>query len=387
MTDPINPFLEDDDEATHTPVRAFPILQRRSAEESHAPRWGEKGYRKGVPNPHKGTPRARVTETTAPLLAFLSKFPASTAEAVSMVSVAQPAPGHEGGGLRSTATTMRQLEKLKKLGMVSRFKAREADAPTYWDVTGLGLATAHRFGYLQTPHEGSADALASMSLTRLEHYRYIGLVAARYTCPVEEVRKETGVERVPMSDLIGERQIRADFADTEWELKAAKREGKPSDWGTIRKAMLQEALAEVQAGHLPWSELLTAYPLLRVLGASGVKLGNGRSAESYHIPDLVIHRDGLRKDKRAHNLLIEVELSRKNWDYLKRLFKLYAFERQYGLVYEGVRYYTDNNSVANLLQRVDKSSETGLIESGFLTIHPLKHLNGDLVKIRRQVRD
>lgn len=405
MTDLINPMLDDDEEdypAVHAqPARpAFrierpvaeptaPVTLQRTKEEPAAPVFGQRGFRKGMPNPHKGSPRARVTEATAPILAQVAKFPASTAEAASMVSLTQPskAKDYEGGKLRTVEGTMKILRKFQRLGLVESYTPDGKEAVTHWGATENGIAIAREFGWLLEPNEGTAGAVSDMALERLNHYRFIGLVAAHYACPMTPIRSELGLDRVPLDRTVGEPQILADFAEMERQLKDAKKAGEPQEWGTLREAMLKKAIAEVKAGALEWRDLLEAYPLLRVLGVPGTKLGAGKNTASYHVPDLVIHRDTDRTGPKGKNTLVEVELSKKPWDDYKALWKLYNYERKHGYVYERIDYETDRQDIINLLHRVDKNTGYDLIGSGFVRIRTLTHLNGDPVKIKRRTRD
>ncbi len=404
MTDLINPMLDEDDDDDDYPVKsptasqsAFriqrpgaPAADKAAAPvgEKKAPRFGEKGYRKGIPNPHKGTPRLRVTEATVPHLVEVAKFPGSTVEAVRAIALTQPTKtGYEGGKLRTVGGTLKQLEKFEKLGLVESYTPDGDNPVTYWGATEAGCAVAQNFGYLSEPNEGTANALDDLSLERLNHYRFIGLVAAHYASPETALRDELNVPRVSFKQLVSEPQLRADFAETEWSLKDAAKEGKPSHWGPQREAMLKQAVGLVNSGVLEWNDLIEAFPLLRIIGTPGVKVGEGRKAASYHIPDLVIHLDGDRTDRRAKNIAGEIELSKKSWDGYASLFRMWAYEAKHRYVYDQVVYWTDRNDIANLIVKVDKKEGTGLIESGFLAISPLRHLDGEIVKIRRRTRD
>lgn len=87
----VNPML-DDDETPTAPVR--PTLPRtpllRPTPTSREPKFGEKGFGKGKPHPHKGSPRSFVTPVDAPYLAFLNEVQVADATTLSLVNTLRP---------------------------------------------------------------------------------------------------------------------------------------------------------------------------------------------------------------------------------------------------------------------------------------------------------
>lgn len=403
MSDPINPFLDDDDEfeasaapaaapvfriqrpatAPATEPVAAPVQEQKPVTVKAAkPEWGHKGFRKGVPNPHKGSPRARVTEATAPLLALVGKFPGATAEAASLVSVTQPIAhlDYAGGQLRTVAGTMKQLRKFEAMGLVTSYKSKAEDAVTHWGITEEGVASAQSFGFLEAPNEASPNALSGISFSRLNHYRFIALVAAQFACPTGEFKKATGYDPVSLDQLVSEPQIRRDFHETSEQLKEFKKQGKSSDWGIVRARKLAEARADIAAGKYTAADLFTVHPTLKVAGLPASSFTNG-STKTQHMPDFLVQLPN------GQALMGEIELSRKHWDEYASLFLVYANDRDKERLFKNVLYFTHRKDIASLMKRVDKSLGTELFASGYLNVRQLVHRDLTPVKLKSRIGD
>ena len=186
MSDVINPFLDEDEEVAAPPqATAVPSFRINRApapvqpitpvevkpepaatkQTSDGPSWGQKGFRKGVPNPHKGTPRSRVTEASASILAFVGKFPGCTAEAPAHVSVTQGIKhlGQEGGQLRTVPGTLKLLKKFEAMGLVTSYTSKGENGVTHWGITSEGVVQAQAFGHLLEPNEASVEGLSGMA--------------------------------------------------------------------------------------------------------------------------------------------------------------------------------------------------------------------------------
>lgn len=374
-----NPLLDDDEDEAFTG-------HSEPAQPNHSePQFGEKGYRKGVPNTRRGTPRARVTEGNARLLAFLGKFPGSTTEAVSLVRFTEASPVSKGGELPTVRGTRIVLEKLKRLGMVQSFR-RDAQSQTQWGATGKGVAAARDFGYLLNEGEANTSGLQGMSYLRLDHYRFIGHVAAQLASPSAYFKDVLGLAPIPLENLISEPHIRRDQKPIRDQLAERKKAKKTHDFGLWRKGKLMAAVKEAEEGKLAWSDLIEANPALRTIGQPNSD-ATEKLYSSEHWPDLVVHRDDARTDRKAKNLLIEVELHKKSWDEYKRLLRTFHEEFRSGAVYERAVYFTIGTQVETLLRKIDAQLETGLFDSNRLLVLPIRDREGKPVKLKTRVGD
>lgn len=409
MSDVINPFLDEDEEVAAPPqattVPSF-IINRAPApaqpvapvevkpepaatkQKTQAPSWGQKGFRKGVPNPHKGTPRTRVTEATVPILAFVGKLPGCTAEAPALISVTKGIEhlGQEGGKLRTVPGTLKLLKKFEGMGLVTSYTSKGENGVTHWGITSEGVVQAQEYGHLLEPNEASVEGLSGMAYERLNHYRYVALVAAKYASPSKKAFGLTGIEHVGLDELISEPQVRRDFYDTKTLLEANKKEGKPSDWGILRTRLLKEAQESVNKGLIGWDDFMVANPTLRMFGLPLSEFGTGKPMTK-HEPDLFINRDRYRSTAASKSILVEVELTRKHWNAIASFLKVMAFEKKHGLVIGEVHLHTHRRDIVKLYKKVDKAIGTELVESGFLKFKPLTHADGTPVVIKNKVGD
>lgn len=342
------------------------------------PAFGEPGYRKGQPNPRKGTPRARITDLDARLLAFIGHFPGADTEALSMLNVAQPTGfGNASGSITSITTTERRLAKLKKLGAVDRHRQPTTGAQCY-SLTSAGFSAARDYGY-NMDHGRSLNGIAE---SRLTHYRMIALVAAQLASPAGFFRKSLGLEPVEIEQLISENAMRAAYEPVKAQLQAAKKEGKSADFGKWRVEKLASTLGTIKENRLAWSDLIEAFPVLLTLGQPQ---RDSTKAKPVHQPDLAVNLDGARADHWAKNLLVEIELSRKDWDEYERILATFAAELAKPFVYRKVVYFTIGTQVATQLKKIDEACGYNLISSGKLVILPLTHRDGSLVAQKKRI--
>ena len=408
-----NPMLEDDDDETQqTPAagRSVLTLPRRPVgttptvhsiptkpvgpnSPSREPRFGEVGYRKGVPNTRRGTPRARVTEGNALYLAFGAVFPGADSEAYSVLSFTRPSPVSKGGELPTITGTEKRLDKLKRLGMMESFR-REGSKIVHWGVTDKGIAAAREFGYLQEESAPARDGIRGMSYERLNHYRLIAHVAAQFASPSGFFAQATptvpgevvlGVPAVSLEHLISEAQVRRDqkpIADRLFELKKAG--AGSGDFGQWRDSTIQKACKEVAGGQLGWADFVECYPAIRTLGQPQSTDQNAQ-VKSSHWPDLVVSREAGRTGREGRSIVVEVELSRKSWTEYEQILRTYAREFADPVVYEQVVYFTVNDQIETLMRKVDTKYGFHLFESGRLKVKRIRNREGELVELKRRI--
>lgn len=343
-----------------------------------SPRFGEPGFGKGKSNPRKGTPRARITELDARLLAFIGHFPGSDTEALSLLNVAQATSfGNAGGSITSITTTERRLTKLRKLGAVERYRQATTGAQCY-SLTGLGFSAARDYGY-NMDHGRSLNGIAE---SRLTHYRMIALVAAQLASPAGYFRDKLGIEPVELEQLISENAMRAAYEPVKAELAAAKKEGKSHDFGKWRAEKLQAAVRSVKENRLEWGDLIEAFPVLLTLGQPQ---RDGSKAKPIHQPDLAVNLDAERSDQYSRNVFIEVELSRKDWDEYERILATFAAELSRPYIYRRGIYFVIGSQVETLLKKIDEAAGFNLIKDGKLIVVPLTHRDGSLVAQKKRI--
>jgi len=343
-----------------------------------APQFGEPGFGKGKAKAQQGTPRARITELDARLLAFVGHFPGADTEALSLLNEAQPNNlGKPSGGITSVTTTERRLAKLKKLSAVERYRQATSGAQCY-SLTGLGFSAARDYGY-NMDHGRSLSGIAE---SRLTHYRMIALVAAKLASPAGFFRDQLGIEPVELEQLVSENAMRAAYEPIKAELADAKKSGKPHDFGKWRAEKLQAAVTAVKENRLGWADLIEAFPVLLTLGQPQRE---GSKAKPVHQPDLAVNLDAARTDHFSCNVFIEVELSRKDWDEYERILATFSAELTRPYTYRRGVYFVIGTQVETLLKKIDEAAGYNLISSGKLVVIPLTHRDGSLVAQKKRI--
>lgn len=342
------------------------------------PGFGQPGFRKGTSNSRKGTPRARITDLDARLLYFIGHFPGADTEAISVLNIAQSTSfGTAGGNITSVTTTERRLAKLKKLGAVNSHRQPTTGAHC-WSLTAVGFSAARDYGY----NMDRGRSLNGIAESRLTHYRMIALVAAQLASPAGFFRESLGVGPVELEQLISENAMRGAYEPIKAELAAAKKEGKSADFGKWRMNKMTQAIAAVKEERLAWSDLIDAYPVLLTLGQPKVE---GSAAKPVHQPDLAVNLDGDRADHFSRNILVEIELSRKDWDEYERILATFQAELSKPYIYRRVVYFTLGSQVATILKKIDEAQGYNLINTGKLVVLPLTHRNGEPVAQKKRI--
>lgn len=318
--------------------------------------------------PHKALRAARVTEGNAEWLAFSAKFPGADREPFSVLRYRQESPLAQGGELLALRGVANPLRKLQKLNTMENFR-NPATGRVHWGVTDLGVECAREYGYELPKPRG----IRRLSLERLTHYAAIAHVAAQFVSPVGFFEESLGIKPVQVNDLVSENEMRAAYDPIKAELIANKKEGKSGDFGRYREDLLKHAFGLVRENRLDWSDLISMYPQLLTIGQPKRE---GSKTKQVHQPDLAVKIGEDGRGMKSSNLLVEVELSKKSWNAYDSILATYAAELSKPLVYSRVVYFTQGQSVANLLKKVDAAGEYGLIESGKLVVLPILHRDG-----------
>lgn len=375
--DTVPNFLEEEE------FDEVPTSTNQAATES-APVFGEPGFGKAKSNPRKGSPRARVTERDIPIVYFLGHFVGADVEACSLLNTAKSTSfGNTqiGGGLTSISTTQNRLDKLRKLGVVDRYRHPVSGTYSY-GLTAAGFAAAREYG-LDMEHGRSLNGIA---VSRLPHYRAIALVAAKFASPAGYFRK-AGIEPVPLEKLVSENRMRAAYEPVREHMKQQKAAGRTPSFGEWRDTTLEKALDEVKAGTLPASEFIEAYPVLLTLG---VKQGDRVKAKPVHQPDLVVNLDAARRSEGdkiewANSVLVEVERSIKDRAEYTRILATFAHELKQPHVVRRVFYFTTSTQVEKILRDIDTAEGLGLFEKGKLTVIRLTGRDNQPIADRRRI--
>lgn len=324
-----------------------------------------------------GTPRGRVTARNARLLAFIGMFPGADAETLSILNVTEPSHFSAGGNLQAVESTKQYLRKLYNLKAVDKFRDASTGITSY-GLTELGVAYAREFDYDLT-HKASLDGI---SLERLKHYRMIAHVAAQFASPGEFFTESLGVEPVELEQLISEHEMRAAFTPVQRQLSENKKKGKSNDYGKLRIDLLRSALEDAQAGRIALSDLLQAQPVLYTIG---FPRREASKLKYVHQPDLVINLDANR-ERKAQNILVEVELSKKSWNEYDSILATLKAELDKPYVYARAVYFTIGSGVETLLRKVDTAVDYGLFSSGKLTVLPICDRDGEPLQANNRVR-
>ncbi|MGO2140847.1 MAG: hypothetical protein ACTH30_10585 [Leucobacter sp.] len=325
----------------------------------------------------KGTPRARVTAADAHYLAFAAMFPGADSEAFSMLAYREESRFGPGGELPTIKGAEKRLRKLVSLGALEKHR-NPTSGRTQFGASKAGIGYARDFGYpLVAP-----GTLNGISVERLNHYRLIAQVAAQLISPVDYFEESLGISGLTIDDLITEQAMRDSYSPVREQLKTLKsKEGLSADFGKWRQKTITELLPDYRAGHKPWSGFNDENHAIFTVGHPQRE---GASLKSVHQPDLAV-LNPYRNDSRSGNLLIEVELSKKNATEYDRILQTLRLELNNPYVYSRAVYFTVGTQVENLLRKIDSEGGYRLFEKGLLVVEPITHRDGTAVALNRRV--
>jgi len=334
---------------------------------------------------------SQVSAGNARTLAFLGPFPAADSEALSMIAHRGESRLYPGGVLPTVKGTEKRLRKLERLDTLDRHK-NPATGVNHYGITKNGIAAAWSFGY-DMEH---ASTTHKLSFERLNHYRMIAHVAAQLVSPEGYFRGSLGIEPVALDQLWNEKKMRNAFDPIKRMLDEQRKAGQSGSFAQWRSAKLDHSVAAVKSaiakaeddeakrriGGLRWSSLVERNPELLTLGLDETADYSGKSI---YQPDLAVIRDQRRGGSRAQNLLIEVELTKKNWNTYDAILSTLSTELQQPYIYSRAVYFYVGSQIPTLIRKVNAAGEYGLIESGRLVLIPLTHRDGTEIKLQNRV--
>lgn len=358
-------LLSDDDELTEPKA----VVSPRKKPEKSAPSERKKPR-------HVGTPRARVTAKDALLLGFLGKFRIATAEALSMLQVADAGPRTKGGRLTSVVTIENRLAKLERLGVVQ--VARMSGYPQFYGTNAEGVAAARAYGYLLGDDEADGKGASGVSLHNVPHRLAVSHVAAKFMSPLALFKRSMSLEPLTLEQLISERTIERYRGEVQIELEKDRAAGLgDGSFGAWRKQTGQADAANMaRSGRAPWNEVMDYHPALWSLGYPSTAMAQ---TKDNHDPDLVLNLESQRVDAKPVSTFIEVELSYKTKAELRKILRTYVYEFKEGLTYKQVFYFIGGNranEIAKAIKSVDKAEGFGLLDSGRLRFISLTARDG-----------
>lgn len=315
-----------------------------------------------------GPYRGYITAGNAHYLAFAGRFPGANTEAFSILLNRQENAFTKGGVLPTVGGTDKRLQKLVKLDALDR--VRDAVARTnIYSLSPAGSSYAQEFGYDMT-HTASLDRKAK---SRLRHYRLIAHVAAQLHSPEGFFKESLGIGPVPLHNLIPEQQMNAPYKVIEKHLQAEAGKRGTADFGKWRREALMQVVADVKAGKIGWEDMIEVQPALLTVGH---QQREGSKLKQVHQPDMTVLLENERTDAHAKNILVEVELSKKNWHDYDRILATLQAELARPYIYSRAVYFTVGKEIPNLLKKVDAAGEYNLIRDGKLVILPILDRNG-----------
>lgn len=334
---------------------------------------------------------SQVSEGNARTLAFLGTFPAADSQALSMISHRQESRLYSGGVLPTIKGTEKRLRKLERLDTIDRQK-NPATGVNHYGITKNGIAAAWSFGY-DMEHAGTTNKL---SFERLNHYRMIAQVAAQLISPEGYFRDSLGIEPVALDQLWNEKKMRNAYDPIKQMLDEQRKAGQPGSFAKWRAGKLSQAVADIKRAinaadgddakrrmsGLKWSSFVERNPELLTLGLDQTDDYNGKPI---YQPDLAVIRDQRRGGSRAQNLLIEVELTKKNWNTYDAILSTLKDELAQPYVYNRAIYFYVGTQIPTLIRKVDAAGEYGLIESGRLVLMPLTDRDGNEIKLQNRI--
>jgi len=401
MTDLINPMLEDDDEYAVEPepaVKAFrPIVTRPTVEvqparhievsdpaatptEGTAPKFGEKGFGKGVPKTNAGKPRLRTNHDDALVCALGAKFRVFELEAASVLRQAKQTNVSKGGGLLSLRGASIQLNKLKDEGLLES-EVLESGREI-WGTTERGESFARRHGFLQDENE-VAGGMNGVKHYHLDHFLYIAHVAAQLISPAGFFRESLGIEPVSINDLQAESQIRRVHEPIKNQLEHAAAEGENGDYGKWRKALVQQIIELGKAGKIKPADLLESYPELLTIGEPKRHPKDEAQVIGTHHPDLVLVRPNA-SNGRGMSIGFEIEITAKAARKYKEAIRTFKGDFTGGsLAYSDWVYVSQLPLVGRRLRAADREIGADLFDAKKLHSLPLLDRDGKPVIVAK----
>lgn len=374
MSEVTNPFLEDDDHEGYeapTPRAEAPKPTVIVASATTDPRT------------KRGTPRVRVTNRDAVLLAFLSKFRVATADSLSMLLKAEAFPGKKAtGGPTSVDVTRKRLQKMEVLGLVEHDRTWKGEL--IYGVTKKGQGAAVDFGYLYRPHEADEAGLRGLTYALLPHTLAVSAVAARFASEAEMAGPFSGI---PLENLVSEHTLRAAVKPHELRLAKALKKEDPSRlglnenaeryfWGNYRKGRIDYLIDEAKGDLGIWEASIDGEPELWTLGHPRMTTQNFGAQK--HFPDLVIKREEHRRGSKPESFFVEVELTPKSSGGYDTIVTTYAEEFKRNL-YARCFYFTNSEHVKNAITRADAKYGYNLVESKRIIFKPILNRDGKLL--------
>ena len=385
MTDLINPMLEDDDDyaaipeaskptfrpivtAPTQPAEPQPTTEASTTTTSAAPKFGEKGFAKGVAKSNAGKPRVRKNYDDALVCAFGSKFRVFEAQAASMLREARQTNVSKVDGLLSLRGAQVQLKRLEGKGLLES-EVLESGREV-WGTTERGESFARRHGFLQDENE-PAGGMVDVDHWQLDHFIYIAHVAAQLISPAGYFRKSLGLEPVSINDLQHESQLRRVHDPIKRQLEHAAAEGENGEYGKWRKEQVQRIIELGKAGKISPAEILESYPELLTLGEPKRHPKDEAQVVGTHHPDLVLVRPNLGNGRGA-SYSFEIELTAKTARKYKNYLRTVNGDlRGPSLAYEKHVFISQLPLVGTRLKAADRELGTELIDTGKLQVLPL----------------
>ncbi|MGN2299069.1 hypothetical protein ACSOSW_07315 [Micrococcus luteus KDCGSN] len=307
--------------------------------------------------------RAIITERDALYLAFLSRFPAADAEALSYLATRAENPfGADTSALTSPSGITKRMLKLVKMGAVTRHR-HILTGRTHYGVTEFGWEAARHYGHEIAEYRG----LQGLHISTLEHHRAIALIAAQFASPVGIYRDALGIDPVPMDHLVSEKEIDRAYSRVRTQLNALKDSGKTATFADYRRHVQEAAGQSITEGSMDARTIMTTHPALWTVAAP-------KDSDRYrHIqkPDLALHLDPTRREPaetQGKNWLIEIELSPKTSTEYDQTMRTLRAELSSGSVYERIVYFVGNDAIGRAIREADKRTGANLTDLGRLTI-------------------
>lgn len=318
------------------------------------------------------TTKGRISEKDALYLGFLSKFPAADCEALSYLAVREENPfGAPAGELNSPAGVKKRMQKLERMGAVQRY-TNPINRVNHFGITPFGHEAALFFGIDSQGWRG----IDGLSISRLEHFRMIALIAAKFASPVPQFEESLGIEPLELDQIVSENEMRVSFESVMRLIQQQQDKGQgDGSFGSYRKELAKRIIADAGSGRYKYSDLLNLYPQLWTLGTTASE--DSQRTKPIHQGDIALRLDDTRRtDARGRNWLIEVELSQKSPAEYENILRTFRTEFAAGTAYEKAIYFTNSKGIFNALKRADAAAGTDLITKKRLLILPIEGRNG-----------
>lgn len=256
---------------------------------------------------------------------------------------------------------------LMEIGLVAQEKI--PTMPVLWYLKAKGKRTLDNAFHFDERAPKSLHEPGRVSPGNISHTLFEAQIAAQLCAGLKPLGKISGLELLSglgvLRQIVDETYIRSAWGKAVW------RNGDGDSQQADRGFKLRQQVAEqLQRGELKWSNALAEHPSLWTLTVPFIERSH---TKEFHYPDLVVDLEHLREDHTPVSLAVELELSPKSPQELKKIlmtFKI-AMTKNPVPIYRKVIYLIPDEGVKRGVVKAAK--EVGLTPEQLLILAVSDH--------------